>query len=462
MKRLVVIAALLAWLLPVHALAADFVRVAADVKADLAKSRQEQATAKAEYAKQQAELERRVADVQARLAAERTRLETARKDLKETHALRVELSNRLVEEGGDLRELAGIVRSAARDLLVLAESSPTTAEQPARLEYLRTYLDKTRHPGLNEVAKLVDLYFAEMAATSQVIVRSGPLVNRSGKETSADIVRIGGFTTIYQAGDEIGFATVGKGTGRLLAVAGEPGWRMSGNMEDYIKGQSSQVYMDVSNGAALRQLSKQESLWEQIQAGGPLVWPILLVGLIALVLIIERLLFFRRVRSNTDVLMSLVTKLVATGDYEGALSAAETQADRPTSNVIKAGLALRGNSQEVVESGLSEAMLRELPRLERFLTVLKVLAAVAPLLGLLGTVTGMINTFHVITAFGTSDPRLMAGGISEALITTQFGLTVAIPIMVAAALLTRKAQRLTGDMEEKAVALSAVLISREA
>jgi biopolymer transport protein ExbB len=86
------------------------------------------------------------------------------------------------------------------------------------------------------------------------------------------------------------------------------------------------------------------------------------------------------------------------------------------------------------------------------------MAAVAPLLGLLGTVTGMINTFHVITVHGTGDPRLMAGGISEALITTQLGLAVAIPVLVAAALLSRKAQRIASDMEEKAVAMSASLI----
>ncbi|MCF8117968.1 MAG: MotA/TolQ/ExbB proton channel family protein, partial [Desulfarculaceae bacterium] len=127
-------------------------------------------------------------------------------------------------------------------------------------------------------------------------------------------------------------------------------------------------------------------------------------------------------------------------------------------NVRPPGLPPRGQPAEVIDAGLSEAMLRELPRLERFLTTLKVLAAVAPLLGLLGTVTGMINTFQVITVFGAGDPRLMAGGISEALITTQLGLAVAIPILVASALLGRRVSRLAGDMEEKAVALAAALI----
>ena len=112
----------------------------------------------------------------------------------------------------------------------------------------------------------------------------------------------------------------------------------------------------------------------------------------------------------------------------------------------------------MIESALSEAMLREAPRLERFLGALKVCAAVAPLLGLLGTVTGMINTFQVITTHGTGDPRLMAGGISEAMVTTQVGLAVAIPVMIVAAFLGRRVRNLSQDMEEKGLALMGTLL----
>jgi biopolymer transport protein ExbB len=159
--------------------------------------------------------------------------------------------------------------------------------------------------------------------------------------------------------------------------------------------------------------------------------------------------------------MTRVTDLVARGKIKEAFQAAEVKTGRPIGNVLQAGLAQRGQPRDVIESGLSEAILREAPRLERFLAALKVLAAVAPLLGLLGTVTGMINTFHVITMYGAGDPRLMAGGISEALITTQLGLAVAIPIMVVAALLSRRAHNLAADMEEKALALIAALLKEK-
>ena len=156
--------------------------------------------------------------------------------------------------------------------------------------------------------------------------------------------------------------------------------------------------------------------------------------------------------------MVKVTHMVRDNRFKEAIEASERLKGRPTGNVLLAGLAERGRSREVVESRLSEAMLREMPRLERFLPVLKMLAAVSPLLGLLGTVTGMISTFQVITTFGGGDPKLMSGGISEALVTTEVGLAVAIPIVIATALLSLKAKRIMTDMKEKALALTAVLL----
>ncbi len=108
--------------------------------------------------------------------------------------------------------------------------------------------------------------------------------------------------------------------------------------------------------------------------------------------------------------------------------------------------------REEIENGLQEAILSEMPAMERFLSTLGMLAAIAPLLGLLGTVTGMIDTFHVMTLFGTGDPRMMSGGISEALVTTMLGLSVAIPMMLAHTLLSRTVDNMIGQMEEKGVA----------
>ena len=458
MKHLLPLLLALICLFPCTAFGADFKKAAHEVKQDLALAEQEQKQTQAQIQEKTDAIQKRLASLKLKLQQENDGLELARKRLEEAHVKKQELQIDLADKKGDLEELAGNVRSASRDLLALAERSPITAEMPGRFEHLKSLLAKKHFPGLEEIKGLIENYMCEIKAGTRVIRRQGKLVGESGLEKTGEIIRLGGLTTIYRTGEQIGFALVSPTSGRLIATGGEPSWMVGRVLEEYLRSESTDVCMDISSGAALRRLVKRSGAWERILSGGPLVWPILAVGLIALILILERLIFMQRVRSNTDHMMSEVNHLVSEGEYEKALEAAQAKKGRPTSNVIIAGLALKGCSAEVVEGGLSEAMLKELPRLERFLTALKVLAAVAPLLGLLGTVTGMINTFRVITIFGSGDPRLMAGGISEALITTQLGLAVAIPVMVAAALLSRKAQRITEDMEEKAVSLSAALI----
>jgi len=459
-KRMIVLCAAAAVALCQGAWAADLPAAASAVRQQLHQAQAERAQTGQEIAQERAELSRRVATMRAQLEARQRRLADIRAQLTQISQRKAELSQEVAEKQGDLKELTGTVRAQARELLAIAERSPVTAEHPERLEALRAYIGKSRFPGLDDIRRLVDLFFGEMTATGQIARREGEIVDRDGNQIKADIIRLGGFCSIYRNG-QTGFLTLGQASGQLLAVGGDPDWNVLGSLDDYFDGDAKAVYMDISGGAALRQLAKRPTFGETLMAGGPLVWPILLVGLVALALIGERIVFLRRVRANTDKMMSEVAGLVGRGDMAGALNVAEAQQGRPTSNVIKAGLALVGQPQEVIESGLAEAILRETPRLERFLQVLKVLAGVAPLLGLLGTVTGMINTFNVITVHGTGDPRLMAGGISEALITTQLGLSVAIPILIAASLLSRRAQRIAGDMEEKALALAAALLKAE-
>jgi biopolymer transport protein ExbB len=196
-----------------------------------------------------------------------------------------------------------------------------------------------------------------------------------------------------------------------------------------------------------------------MRAGGPIVYPLAALALLALLIIISRVFFLNRVHHNTDRFMTEVNQLAAKGDWEAAeeFVGQRARSRSPVIEVIKAGLAVRHQEREVQESVLQEAILHQLPRVERGLSVLAVLGAVAPLLGLLGTVTGMINTFRVITLFGTGDPKLMSGGISEALVTTEVGLAVAIPIMLAHTFLSRRSDHIVGEMEEKAVQLTNII-----
>jgi len=460
--RRVILLWLMMLLLPagVSARSDNFSRVGREVDADLAEARREKVRVESEIASARAEWTEKIRDLKIRLAAERSALAGEEKGLAEMRDRREASAQALEGHAADMKALSGVVIEFVRNFLGLAERSPYTAERPERLTKLKALLQKEQHLGVSDIRLLVDLAFEDMAASGRMLRRTGEILDREGRPVQAEILRLGHLSALFDHDGAAGYLHPRPVSGRLMAAA-PPGFGTERALKRFLEGKTDTVPMDISGGSVLGQLSHRTTLWEDIQGGGFLVWPILLVGIAAVVLVVERLYFLGRVRQNTDVLMGDVTDLVAAGDVEGALAAADTQAGRPTANVIKAGLGVENEPREVIESSLGEAILRETPRLERFLPALKVLAAVAPLLGLLGTVTGMINTFKVITIHGTGDPRLMAGGISEALITTELGLAVAIPIMLAAAFLGRKAQNIAADMEEKAMAMTAALLKRQ-
>ncbi|MBS3780771.1 MAG: MotA/TolQ/ExbB proton channel family protein [Desulfovermiculus sp.] len=167
------------------------------------------------------------------------------------------------------------------------------------------------------------------------------------------------------------------------------------------------------------------------------------------------------IRSNSDRIMDQITQLAEKNDWQQCREVCAANRRSPLCRVIDKALEHVGQSRQVVENALQEGVLSQLPRLERFLPTLSVLAAIAPLLGLLGTVTGMISTFQAITVFGTGEPKVMAAGISEALITTQIGLGVAVPIMFLHHLLDRRVDRIIGDIEEKGAAFSLLILNKK-
>ncbi|MBU2500663.1 MotA/TolQ/ExbB proton channel family protein, partial [bacterium] len=277
-----------------------------------------------------------------------------------------------------------------------------------------------------------------------------------GIETTGRILTLGKFTAAYQRDGETGFLNFSPESGSLIAMSTLPRGGIARDLKGYLAGDRETAPIDLSGGNALAQITHQLGFRDQLEAGGPIVWPILGLAVVALLIVVTRIFFLNRIHANTDRFMGEVNGLAARGDWEAAEALVQKHGKRksPVIEVIKAGLAVRTQDRETQESVLQEAILHQLPRVEKGLSVLAVLGAVAPLLGLLGTVTGMINTFRVITLFGTGDPKLMSGGISEALITTELGLAVAIPIMLVHTYLSRRADHIIGDMEEKAVQMA--------
>ncbi len=402
-------------------------------------------------------LEKAIADTRSAVNALKARTRTLLEQGVRLEAQEAKLAARVSEDKTDLAGYAGVVRQAARDLSAVLAHSHFTARETRRLDGLSRVSDPDRFPDLEAVNILADLFFEEIRMTGEVDCFDGAFIDAEGRPAFGRLLTIGPFTAAYSDGKRVGFLRYGQATRQFKALASPPGWGMRRNLKAYMAGKSENVYMDPSAGTAMGRVAHRTTVLDKIRQGGILIWPILALGLAALVLTCERLFFLNRVHANTDRLMGRVNELAEQGQWSQCHDIIAREKGRPVRNVLKAGLGALNEARETLENILQEAILKELPRLERFLPALNVMAAVAPLLGLLGTVTGMIGTFQVITLYGTGDPRLMAGGISEALVTTMVGLAVAIPIMLVHTFMKRRVEHIVGDMEEKALALSNII-----
>jgi len=426
-------------------------------KADYEAAFKEAKASKERIFKDKVTLEKEIARIKAgvkKLNSDITAMEDQFKRLREKED---KLSNQQSDDEMGMRELAGTVRVVSRDLETILRQSHFTARYPERIGLIKPIMDKDRFPGIDDFKTIADLFFQEMTLSGEVVLTKGSFIDQSGMEKTGDILTMGKFTAAYRTGQETGFLHYSEASHRLFVLSAPPSWFVRRNIDKYIEGKSDDVYLDFSGGAALRQITHRSTLIDQIRSGGPIVWPILAIGLFALIIAVERAIFLKRVHANTDRVMGEVNELAIQGRWKACEDITNDKESRPAYNVLKAGLYARAEERDTLESILQEAILKELPRLERFLPTLNIMGAIAPLLGLLGTVTGMISTFHVITLYGTGDPRMMSGGISEALVTTMLGLAVAIPIMLVHSFLSRRVDHITGDMEEKAVALTNII-----
>jgi biopolymer transport protein ExbB len=179
--------------------------------------------------------------------------------------------------------------------------------------------------------------------------------------------------------------------------------------------------------------------------------PILLLGFVALIIGVVKWLQIARIRIPTPMDLQRILTHIRKGEMDQAEMLARGVAG-PVGELLVVAVRHAEEEKEYLEEVLYEKMLEAKPKLERLLPVIAMTAACAPLLGLLGTVTGMINTFNMITIFGAGDPRTLSGGISEALITTEYGLIVAIPALLVHAFVSRKVKGVLGGMEQSTVA----------
>ena len=384
----------------------------------------------------------------ARLEEEHGRLEI---QLADTIKTEKELNAALARADDMVGELTGVIRISARDLNALMAQSLQTAFAPEQIQRLEAIADQSSFPGMADIQKLVDLYFTEINRSGEVRIEEGPFIRPTGETARGKILVLGNFTAAYQKDGAVGFLNYTPENMRLQALAKPPKRSIRHQLADYMDGRTPDVPIDISRGAALRQMAHGTGLLDKIPQGGPIVWPILGILAAAALITLERGVHLARKALNAGRFMTAVFELAVRKDWPACEALCRKHSKKPLARVILSGIGFVDQKREDMENAVQEAILREIPPLEKYLSTLGMLAAIAPLLGLLGTVTGMINTFHMITFYGTGDARMMSGGISEALVTTMLGLMVAIPIMFVHTLLSRKVETLIGEMEEKAV-----------
>ena len=348
-----------------------------------------------------------------------------------------ELSETLRVRIGNMGELFGVVRQVAGDAKGIVDTSLVSAELPGRSD-LANRLAQTR--GLPSIQDLTDLYvllLEEMAESGKVVRFDADVIGAEGRASAREVVRVGVFNVI--SGDE--FLQYIPESTSLQVLARQPAGRfrsLAAGLSDATSG-TVPMAVDPSRGAILGLLIQAPSLAERIQQGGLVGYVIIVLGLLGVLVAIERMLSLAR--ASRGIRAQLKTSKADPGNALGRILAVYERN--------------RSVDFETLELKLDEAILREAPVLERWQGWIKVLAAVAPLLGLLGTVVGMINTFQAITLFGTGDPKLMAGGISQALVTTVLGLVVAIPLVLLHSLVASRSKTLVEILEEQSAGIIA-------
>lgn len=353
-----------------------------------------------------------------------------------------ELEERLQERMGSLKELFGVLQQVASDAQAQFHASLTQIEYPDRTAFLVDFAGRmgqaNRLPELTEIERLWFELQREMVESGRVVTRSQPVVNAQGSEVEQQVTRVGLFNAVAN-GKYLQFIPE---TGRLLEFSRQPDSRYMAGPQALAKGDDElfPFAVDPVRGQLLAILTQAPNLRERVDQGGIIGYLIISLGVFGVLLALLRF-----------VVLSLESRRIR---------AQLVEIDKPLDNnalgrILLAYQTVADQDIETVEFRMGESVLREVPRINRQLPLLKIIAAVAPLMGLLGTVTGMIITFQAITLFGAGDPRLMAGGISQALITTVLGLSVAIPVLLLHNIVQSRAKSLTEILQHEAVAVIA-------
>ena len=382
--------------------------------------------------------------------AERTRQEELSAQLEDTfeenELLVAAKQKQLKEKLGTLAELFGHLTSASGDLASNMEFSLVSAQYPGREAFLEELISKMsgsdKLPSIEEIERVWYELNREMVESGKVVSFSAEVAKPNGDKVEQKVVRVGTFNVVSEEGKYLQFVA---SKGSLEELARQPSGPYLGWAKQLAAASDGMHKFGIdptgpSGGSFLAALINSPNIEERWHQGGYVGYAITAVGAFAFILAIWRLIVLSTVGAKVNSQLKNPEK---------------ANENNPLGRVLKVHEDNPSMDTETLELKLSEGILKETPKLESGLTLLKIISAVAPLMGLLGTVTGMIITFQAITIFGAGDPKAIAGGISGALVTTVLGLLVAIPTVLLHTIVNGRAQRIIHVLNEQTTGIIA-------
>lgn len=345
---------------------------------------------------------------------------------------------------GTLGEMFGVSRSAAADAYGAISSSIVSAEYPGRGETLSRIANSKEIPALEDLEELWFALQTEMTQSGEISKFSTEVTNLDGTKSTETITRIGTFNLV----SDDGYLTYNDEVSQVQPLAKQPAGYISGTASDFFNTSSgyAPLYIDPSRGGILALETRKRTLMEFYHQGEEVGYAITVLLIIGCLIALERMI----------VLTSMSSKIKA---QEKNL--AVPNENNPLGRLLKIYHDNKSIDAETLELKLDEGILRETPKVDRGINLIKMFAAIAPLMGLLGTVIGMIMTFQTITLFGTGDPKIMAGNISLALVTTALGLICALPLILIHSVVAGKSKSVLQKLDEQSAGLIAAIAEKE-
>lgn len=378
-----------------------------------------------------------LAAMQARSSAIKSRYEGGQKSI-------TDLKARLQDKSADYTQVYAVVKQVAGDFRGIAAESLVGAQLPQRLDFLDQMAQQQEIPSIAQLEKLWFTMQQEMTENGKVVRFKGRLLDEAGIPREAEIVRIGAFTAISEG------RYLALQNGALAMPARQPKSAYLSLAEPFAEEKTGlhPVMVDPSRGSLLLLEAERPSMMDRIHQGEEIGYVIIFIGVVGFLLAMFQTGYLFVVNRKVQQQLTQLDQPLNDNPLGRVLATLRnTHAPDPNSDATDA---------EVLELRLSEAVLRETPKLDRFQGFIRLVVAAGPLLGLVGTVGGMIITFQVITELGAGDPKAMARGISQAMIATLLGLGIAIPLLFINAYLSSRSKALIQILDEQ----SAGMLSR--